>query len=221
MELSSLDVLGYKNEPVPNAFIAHPGTTKHLGVILPGYRYPAEMPPLYYAAQVLSELGADVFRVDYAYYRTSFAQQSVAEQEQWISGDVSAACNVALSQRSYEKLTLVGKSLGTLAMGHLLSDSRFQTASCIWFTPILTEEWLCSRIEQLCPRSLFIIGTADRFYQPELLEHLEKVTRGHTMVIKGATHGLEIPGDIPGSLNMLNQIVQTLQEFLTKETKAA
>jgi predicted alpha/beta-hydrolase family hydrolase len=219
MELRSLDVVGYKNEPIPNTFIAQPGSTKHLGIILPGYRYPAEMPPLYYAAQVLSKQGADVLRVDYAYNRTNFAEQSAAEQEKWISSDVMAACNAALSQRSYEKLTLVGKSLGTLAMGHLLSDKRLQRASCAWLTPILTAEWLCSRIEQLRPRSLFIIGTADQFYDPDLLAHLETVTRGHAMVIEGANHGLEVPGDIGRSLAMLNAIVRAFEEFLRDETK--
>ena len=217
MKLSSLDVVGYKNQEVPNTFIAHPDPVKHLGIVLPGYRYPADMPPLHYAGQVLVEGGADLLRVDYAYYRTNFMEQSDSEQDKWISSDVLAACDAALSQRSYEKLTLVGKSLGTIAMGHLLSDSRFQKAACVWMTPLLTVDWLCSRIEQLHPRSLFIIGTADQFYKPDILKHLENVTQGRSTIIEGANHGLEIPGDIPKSLSMLNQIVQSLQEFLETE----
>lgn len=220
IELGSLDVRGYKNEPVPNTFMAQSGPANHLGILLPGYRYPAEMPPLYYAAQVLIKEGADVLRVDYAYNRTNFAEQPAAEQEQWISSDVLAACNAALAQHSYEKLTLVGKSLGTLAMGYLLSDRRLQGASCVWLTPILTAEWLCARIEQRRPRSLFVIGTADQFYQPDLLRHLETVTGGRALILEGANHGLEIPGDISDSLDMLSQIVQALQEFLREETEA-
>jgi hypothetical protein len=58
-------------------------------------------------------------------------QQPQNEQAKWISGDVFAICNAALSYRSYPKITLVGKSLGTIAMGHLLADRRFQSATCV------------------------------------------------------------------------------------------
>ena len=98
-------------------------------------------------------------------------------------------------------------------MGHLLADERFHKAACIWFTPIITVEWLRSRIEQIHPPSLFIIGTEDQFYQPELLKQLEKVTGGNSLVIEEIDHSLEIPGDIPKSLMVLNQIVQRLHEF--------
>lgn len=217
LNISSLDVVGYKNQQVPNTFIAQPNPTKHLGIILPGYRYPADMPPLHYSGRVLLDQGADLLRVDYAYYRTSFMEQPESEQDQWISGDVFAACNAGLSHRLYEKITLVGKSLGTIAMGHLLGDPRFQQADCVWLTPLLTVDWLCSRIEQMHPRSLFIIGTADQFYKPDILEHLENITKGHASVIEGANHALEIPGDIQKSLMALNQIVQALQKFLGEE----
>ena len=220
MELSSLDIVGHNKQQVPNTFIAQPQPTTHLAVILPGYRYPVEMPPLYYAARILLEQGADVLRVEYAYYRTNFLQQPESEQDQWISNDVFAACEAGLSQRSYEKITLVGKSLGTIAMGHLVSDPHFQQAACVWVTPLLTVEWLLSRIEQTHPRSLFIIGTADRFYRPELLNHLKTVTDGQTCILEGADHGLEIPGDIPGSLAVLHQIVHALQKFLGETAEA-
>jgi hypothetical protein len=219
--LNSLDLVGYRNQPVPNTFITQSTTTKHLGIILPGLRYSAEMAPLYYAARILLDQGADVLRVEYAYYRTDFSQQPEDEQDQWISSDVFAACNAGLSYRSYEKITLVGKSLGTIAMGHLLGDHRFQKATCIWETPLLTVEWLCSRIEQVHPHSLFIIGTADRFYKPDILKHLEYVTNGRSVVIEDANHALEIPGDIPKSLTALNQMVQAIQEFLNEDVKNA
>ena len=83
-------------------------------------------------------------------------------------------------------------------------------------TPLLTIDWLCSRIEQIHPRSLFVIGTDDKSYQPDILKRLEYHTGGRSLVLEGADHGLEIPGDIPGSLVVLNQIVQALQIFLNE-----
>jgi hypothetical protein len=221
MELSSLDVVGYKNQQIPNTFIIQPTPTQHLGIILPGYRHSADMADLHYAGRILLEQGADLLRVEYVYYQTNFIVQPENEQDKWISSDVFAVCNAGLSYRSYEQITLIGKSLGTIAMGHLLADARFQRATCVWSTPLLTVEWLCSRIEQVHPRSLFIIGTADKFYKPDILEHLEYVTKGRAAVIEGANHGLEIPDDISKSLTALNQIVQVLQEFLNEGAKNA
>jgi hypothetical protein len=214
MELGSLHIVGYNNQPVPNTFIIQPKLTRHLGIILPGYRYSPEMAPLYYAGRILLEQGADLLRVEYAYYRTDFLEQTETEQDRWIAGDVFAACDAGLAHRTYEKITVVGKSIGTIAMGHLLSDPRFQHATCIWLTPLLTVESLRARIEEIHPRSLFVIGTADKFYIPEVLHHLETVTNGQVAVIEGANHALEIPDSIKNSITVLEQIVQTLQQFL-------
>ena len=215
MDIRSLDIVGYKNEQVPNTFITHAEETGHLGIVLPGYRYAADMPPLHYVGRVLLEQGADLLRVDYRYYRTDFMQRPQDEQGQWISSDVLAACEVGMAHRSYEKITLVGKSLGTLAMGHLLSDPRFQGATCVWLTPILSAQWLCTCIKQLRPRSLFVIGTADQFYDPDILNDLRQVTQGQVLVLEGVDHSLEISGEIPKSLAVLGQIVQASQAFLT------
>ena len=211
---SSLDVVGYKSQPVDNSFISQPNPTRHLGIILPGYSYSPDMAPLHYASLILLEGGADLLQIEYTYYRTDFQEQPQSEKVKWLASDVLAACEAALSQRSYEKITLIGKSLGTIAMAQLLADTRFQSARCVWMTPLLNLDWLCSRIEQTRPPSLFIIGTDDRHYQPEVLKRLEHSTGGRSLVLEGANHGLEILGDIAKSLVMLNQIVQALQEFL-------
>jgi hypothetical protein len=212
--LSSLDVPGYKRQPVPNTLFTQPNPVQHLGIVLPGYRYSADMPPLHYAGRILLEAGADLLRIEYAYYRTDFPKQPESEQDRWLSSDVLAVCEAAFSHRSYDNITLIGKSMGTIAMAQLLAHPRFQTATCVWLTPLLTMDWLCSRIEQVHPRSLFIIGTADKFYRSDVLKRLEQVTVGRSLVIERANHALEIPGDIPKSLVVLDQIVEALQEFL-------
>lgn len=215
MELSTLDVVGYKKQKVPNTFITHSVPSQHLGVILPGYRHSPDMADLNYAGRILLEQGADLLRVEYVYYYTNFLRQSESEQNRWISEDVFAVLNTCLSLRTYTKLTFVGKSLGAKAIGLLLADDRFKKASCVWSTPPLTAEWLCAQIEKIRPRSLFIMGTADKFYSPEIINRLERVTNGKSVIIEGADHGLEIPESIPKSLVALRQIVQALQEFLS------
>jgi len=220
INFDALDIVGYENQRVANTFITQQEPTRHLGIILPGYRYSPDMAPLHYAGRILLDQGADVLRVEYAYYRTDFAERPENERDEWLSSDVFAACNAGLSHRSYEKITLIGKSLGTLAIGHLLNDSRFQQAACVWQTPLLKIEWLCSRIEKIRPRSFFIIGTADQHYKPDALQSLEHATNGSSLVMEDVDHSLEIPGDIPRSLTALNQMVQALQGFLSEDAQS-
>jgi len=218
MQMISLDVTGHKDARVPNTYFRQAGESTHLGIILPGYRYSADRAELHFASRILLEQGADLLRVEYAYNQTDFMELTQSQQDDWISADVFAACNRVLSLRTYGRFTLVGKSLGTIAMGYLLADPRFQKATCIWSTPLLSVDWLPRCIEQVRPRSLFIMGSADPHYKPEILKNLAEVTRGRLVIIEGATHPLEIPGSIPESLNMLGRIVTELEEFLGAES---
>lgn len=47
MELKTLDILGYKNQKVPNTFVIQSKSTGHLGVILHGYRHSADRAELF------------------------------------------------------------------------------------------------------------------------------------------------------------------------------
>jgi hypothetical protein len=215
MDIISLDITGYNRQPVPNSMYLQSKESDHLGIMLPGYRHTVDMPDLHYAGRILMAKGADLLRIEYAYPKTDFMQRSWQEQSDWINEDVRAACEAGLRKRPYKKITLVGKSLGTLAMGHLLDDPRFAPASCVWSTPILASEWLCGQIQKHRPRSLFIIGTADRYYKPAILEKLIGATKGKLLVLEGVDHGLEIPDDVEGSLSALHQIVDAVEEFFS------
>jgi hypothetical protein len=215
MEIIPIEALGYARSPVPASMIVHAGETDHLGVILPGYRHTVDMPDLHYAGLILQAAGADVLRVEYAYPKTDFMNRPEPERAEWLSADVRAACSAGLKRRPYRKTTLIGKSLGTLALGHLLEEPLFESAACVWSTPVLADAWLCAQIRKHHPRSLFIIGTADHFYDPALLGELVAATKGKSLVLEGVHHGLEIEGDIPGTLAVLNRIVGALQEFIS------
>jgi hypothetical protein len=215
MEIIPIEALGYDRRPVPASMILHAGETDHLGIILPGYRHTVDMPDLHYAGLILQAAGADVLRVEYAYPKTDFMNRPEPERVEWLAADVRAACAAGWKRRPYRKTTLIGKSLGTLALGHLLEEPLFESAACVWSTPVLADAWLCAQIRKHHPRSLFIIGTADHFYDPALLSELVDATQGKALVLEGAHHGLEIEGDIPGTLAALNRIVGALREFIS------
>jgi hypothetical protein len=213
---SVLSISGFQNGPVPNHFFRQDGEADTLAVILPGYGYNADMPLLYYAGLIAIDQGMDLMQVETAYNRRpEFSRLSDPDRTAWLDADADAAFDAALAQRAYKRLVLIGKSLGTMAMGHLLGRYPSLSASrWVWLTPVLNDPRLVDQIQRHRPTSFFAIGTKDRYYDEDALFKLVKATQGKLTVIPGADHGLEIPGNIPASVQALEQVMVELETFL-------
>jgi len=213
---TTLDIRGHRGEAVSNTFFSQDFEAWSLAVIFPGLGYTAHMPVLYYPRLLLMERGADVLVVEYDYReRANFRMPRDPERDRWFFDDVAAACEAGLRRRPYSGVTLVGKSLGTLAMGQLLTEGlRLPQTQCIWLTPLLRDDRLRAQIRQARSRSLFVIGTADGHYDPAYLDEVRLASRGESVVLEDADHSLEIKGDTVGSIRALEQIVRATQRFL-------
>jgi len=185
----TLEISGFRNEPVPNRFHKQADNAEHLALFFPGLGYTNQMPALYYPARLLESAGADVLQIDYAYnQRSEYETLDFSGKMQWLLADTAAAYQAALKQRPYQKITLVGKSLGTLAMGHILTHKNFShSLQCVWLTPLLRNERLREQIKKVPHKAFFTIGTADPFYDAGLLKELETATSGQTVVLPRST----------------------------------
>ena len=213
---TTLTIHGYRDEPVPNRFLRPEGAIDQLAVLLPGFAYTLDMPLFYYAEKLLLERSWDVLRVEYAYHmRPEFQTLSKPERDQWLLADTTAAWRAALGQRAYERVVLIGKSLGTLAMGHLLTlADPPPTVGAVWLTPLLSNGRLGQQISQYGGPSLFVIGTADPEFDPVVLETLQVATTGEAVVVTNADHGMDIPGDPIASVRAVERVVEALSRFL-------
>jgi predicted alpha/beta-hydrolase family hydrolase len=213
---TTLTIQGYRDEPVPNRFLRPEGAIDHLAVLLPGLGYTLDMPLFYYAENLLLERGWHVLRVEYAYNtRPEFQTLPKPERDRWLLADATAAWHAGLSQRIYERVVLIGKSLGTLAMGHLLTmPDAPPNVGAVWLTPLLGVERLRQQISQYGGRSLFVIGTADPHFEPAVLETMQVATTGEAVIVKDADHGMDIPGDPIASVRALERVVEALGRFL-------
>ena len=213
---TTLTIQGYRDETVPNRFLRPEGAIDHLGVLLPGFGYTLDMPLFYYAQNLLLERGWDVLRVEYAYNtRPEYQTLSEPERDRWLLADATAAWCAALSQRTYERVALIGKSLGTLAMGHLLTTADLPpTVGAVWLTPLLGQERLRRQITQYGGPSLFVIGTADPHFEPLALEKMQVATIGEAVVVRNANHGMDIPGDPIASVRAVERVMEALSRFL-------
>ncbi len=181
---TTLTIQGYRDEVVPNRFLRPEGAIDHLAVLLPGLGYTLDMPLFYYAENVLLERGWDVLRVEYAYTRSEFQTLPKPERDRWLLEDATAAWRAGLEQRTYERVVLVGKSLGTLAMGHLLTMADPPpNVGAVWLTPLFSKERLHQQIQQYGGPSLFVIGTADPHFAPVVLEQMQVATIGEAVVV--------------------------------------
>jgi len=215
VEFTTLSISGYGNKAVPNTFVRQSGETKWLAVIYPGLSYNVSMPVLYYSGRVLATLGADVLLVDTTYDRKAeYAAMSEAGREEWLKADALAAFEAAYGQRSYERVSLVGKSIGTLAMGHVIEGHRELTnLECAWLTPLLNNGRLREQMGMAQHRALFVIGTADPYFNEQRLHEAQRTTSGEAMVIEGANHSLEAAGEVGKSVEVMKEVVEKLEKF--------
>ena len=213
---TTLSITGYRDEPVPNRFLRAEGQNDQLAMLLPGIGYTLDMPLFYYVEHHLLQRGWDILRVEYAYNkRPEFQSLPAQERARWLFTDATAAYRAGLAQRDYRELTLIGKSLGTLSMGHLLTaEAPAIPVRAIWLTPLLGQDRLREQIVQYGGPSLFIIGAADPHYEPTRLEDVRRATNGETVVVAGADHGMDLQGDPVASVGALERIVAAMVRFL-------
>ncbi len=213
---TTLHAPGHHNEPVPNLLYRQEDETDTLAVILPGFGYHADLPLLFYPGRIVMNHGMDLLRLETAYSRRpEFSRLPDRDQLAWLDADTDAILDAALAQRSYHQLILIGKSLGTMAMGHLLERYPNLPASrWVWLTPVLTDLRLVEQVQQQRPASLFAIGNADRYYNEGLLQILVDTTQGKPIVVEGGNHILEVPGGIHQSIQALDEVMTAVETFI-------
>ena len=214
--ITALPIEGYKGRSLKNRFFRQKEGTDHLVILLPGYGYNPDMPLLYYLTDLFVEKGADLLQVHYGYDEVEgFTDLPGEERTKWIVTEVAAAARAALAQGTYKRITLLGKSIGTLSVAYLVTTLEpLRNAECIWLTPLVRDERFREHVKTAAPRSLFIIGTADQHYDENLLREVVEATGGKEMVVEGANHSMDIPNDLEQSLDILHRIVKEVDSFL-------
>ena len=214
IEITQLPIQGHNGETLPNRFFRQKDNASELALVLPGLNYTADNPLLYYPSRLLVERGADVLQVRADYTRPDFQSLDRLEQMRWLGEDAQAALGAGQRQRDYRRLILIGKSIGTLTQAYLVSLGGCAQATTIWLTPLLRQPWLVDAALQCRGRALFIAGTGDRTYDQDALQRIQDATGARALLLPGANHSLEIAGDLQQSLKFMQEILQTIADFL-------
>ena len=216
--ITELPITRYGDQPVPNIFFHQEEGVKTLAVLLPGLNYTCDMPLLYYFTRLLELRGADVLQLHANYTSTDFQTASPLERIQRLSGDGrkehDSAVESGLARQSYTRLVLVGKSIGTLALAHLIGTPNGAEAVTIWLTPLLGQPCLVEAAMKSRGPTLFVAWTADPAFDAAALARIQESTGAEAFLVEGANHSLEIPGDPLGSIRIIGEIMQGLASFL-------
>ncbi|MFX0044592.1 MAG: hypothetical protein ACFE8Z_01970 [Candidatus Hermodarchaeota archaeon] len=212
----SLRIRGHREHSVPNTLRLLEEKSERLAVVFPGRGYTAQAPLLYYTISSLLHNGINVLSIDYQYFdNPDFESLERDEQMKWLYDDVESAYEAALTQIESRLELLVGKSLGTIAIGRILDSHPESSAyKVIWHTPLLLMPEITQQIEKHKPESLFVIGTADPHYDEQILARLVEATNGEAVVVDDANHAMEVPGGVNDSLWAMEKIVNSVGEFV-------
>lgn len=217
--LEELNIIGFRGGQVPNTLVRQGERAAQLAILYPGFGYSCDMPLFYYIGNRLLAGGSDVLRVEYAYNRQpEFRELPVPEQHDWQRADASGALDAVLQQDDYRQITIVGKSIGTRSMGHVLnSDPRLGDATALWLTPLFKDDNVRRQILQTSARSLIVIGMNDPHYDAETLEEIALKDGNVVISIPNADHSLDIAGDVKASIGTLKQVISGVDSFLYRQ----
>ena len=209
-------IQGFRERPVPNTLFGKAARNTRLAVTFPGFAYTSQAPLFRYLIQLLNNRGCDVLSVDYDYSKDAcFLGAEEPIKEEWFRRDVSAFYAAVTAHEQYERLVLLGKSLGTTALLHLVEAGLAHADVCfVWLTPGTSHARIARAVAELDKPSLLLAGTADEFCRPEDYDLIRANPRATVELFPGADHSLELPGDLAASLENLKRCVDVVRRFL-------
>ncbi|GIO61445.1 alpha/beta hydrolase [Paenibacillus cineris] len=207
-------VQGYKDRKISYTLLSKAeSNTSGLAIIFPGQGYTAQAPLLYYSMGIYLNQNYDVLQVNYQYndpFYRDFSFDAIAEA---IRTDVGAVIDRVLQNASYDDYILIGKSIGTIALGFEVQRDLFQKAKVIWFTPLLGRDFVWNAMMDSKQRSLCFIGDNDSCYIEERFERLRANPNLLLRLIPGVNHGLEYETDLFASMDVLKQVMKEVEAF--------
>jgi pimeloyl-ACP methyl ester carboxylesterase len=122
----------------------------------------------------------------------------------------------AIKQKGFDKIEiLVGKSLGTRSIGHLMTNyPELGSVKTVLLTPILNDSRLINAISRNGNETLIVIGDNDPFFDKDILESLKNRGQVKCYIVNGADHGLQIKGDLQKTLIALQGAIQEISFML-------
>ncbi|WP_281202739.1 alpha/beta hydrolase [Cytobacillus kochii] len=206
-------VKGYKGLDIPFTKLSKGKDSNSLAIILPGMGYTAQAPLLHYSTGVFLQKYFDVLQVNYQYNNKVYDDFTMEEISEAIKLDVKTVLDDVLANKTYENFYLIGKSLGTIAMGYELNRECYENAKAIWLTPLIQREDVFGAMVRSKNKSLCIIGDKDPCYIEERYSKVIENQNVTSVLIPNVNHGLEYDGNTVESIDVLKGVIAEVEQF--------
>ncbi|MCJ8008160.1 alpha/beta family hydrolase [Lederbergia wuyishanensis] len=191
-----------------------------LCIMLPGLGYTTQRPLFHYATSVCMNENVDILHINYNYLdNEAFKKLDHHDQDQWIYEDVKSVVTEVLNDAKYEIYFILSKSIGTIPMAYEWNEKDFisgQNTYGIWLTPLIKDEIVYNALLKTEIPSLYVIGTDDPHYVEELIVSINENINVTGLVIPNANHGLEVKGDIHTTINIVHDVMESIEKFIKK-----
>ena len=212
-ELLNLQLRSASGAALRHTFYPGTGESPALLVTLPGDHYGVDGPLLYYPSTELRRAGWSTLSVTFGYQSAGepFSLGVLPDMVQ----ETERAIRTAAAHTPPSRIALVGKSLGAaLSVTLAATMPELETADLVYLTPPLDIPLFAPAFQETRQRSLVVIGTADRFYDQQVLEAMGKGRAFELLEVERGDHSLNIAGDLEATLAALEQVVRRVIKFL-------
>ncbi|KQL52296.1 hypothetical protein AN964_01205 [Heyndrickxia shackletonii] len=206
-------VQGYKEKDIPFSLYADENKSSNLAIFLPGGGYSVERPLFHYATKIFLNRSFDILHINYQYNDSFYDDFSNEELAEAVKYDVRTVIDKIFGDSPYENYYLVGKSLGTIAMGTELKRQIFKNAKAVWLTPLLHRDDVFNAMISSENSGLCFIGDNDYCYIEDRYNQLLKNPNILSTLFPKVNHGLEYEDDTPETIEVLKKIMKEMEQF--------
>ena len=187
--------------------------SRKLALVLPGGGYTPLGPVIHFPVLALEQLGYEVRAVSYPDFPLS------VDPFPWddFSALTTHATRAAVGEEPWEDTVVVAKSLGTGILARVGDRLGLPRPRAIWLTPLFWDEAVRKGAATLGWPSLLVAGSADSHHDPDGFDAVSKALTAQSLLIEGADHGLEFPGDIRSTVEAMSDLVEATLAFASDE----
>lgn len=213
LQFTNNSVKGYKNMNISYTLLSKTEKPNGLAIVFPGAGYTVQSPLLHYSTGIFLNKSFDVLHVNYPYNDPFYDPFTLEEFHTAVKLDSKAVVDEVLAAKSYENFYLIGKSIGTIALGSELKRDTFKNAKTIWLTPLFTVDDVFEAMLSSTSKGLCFIGDNDRVYIKERFDQILNNPNMVSKLIPNVNHILEYEDNVFGSLEVLKYVITEIDQF--------
>jgi hypothetical protein len=177
------------------------GTSRGLGLVLPGRAYSPAAPLLDLSRRALLQHG---FTVREVWWDTT--RRGEEDAVTWVRRHAEEA----LAEEQADHVVVVAKSLGT----HAAPYAAERGLDAVWLTPLLVEPVIAEGIAANAGRQLLVGGSADHLWDSAVARELAD-NGCELLEVQGADHSMATP-DVVRTMEVHVEVARAMSGFLSQ-----